>query len=185
MATDLGALLDGINFSSFVRTNAFSTISENTRWTDNQQVLLGNGSDLRMMHSGGHNYFDIYEGNLYIRDRNTTRYTFDVNGTFTATGDVQASSDERLKADIEPIHDALGKALRINGCTFLKKGMDSRSVGVIAQDVQAVLPEAVGVDDDGYLSVAYGNLVGLLFEALRDQQHQIAELKEVVDGFAE
>jgi len=101
-----------------------------------------------------------------------------VGGSFTATGDVTANSDSRLKENVEPIENALDKVDAINGVTFsLIAGDDSRRVGVIAQDVQAVLPEAVHEDEDGILSVAYGNMVGLLVEAVKELRAEVAELK--------
>ena len=53
-------------------------------------------------------------------------------------------------------------------------------MGVIAQEIQKVAPEAVSTDAEGYLSVAYGNLAGLLIEGIKEQQKQIDELKEEI-----
>ena len=101
------------------------------------------------------------------------------NGTsWTFTGDITANSDSRLKEEVKPIENALDKVDAINGVTFsLIDGDDTRRVGVIAQDVQAVLPEAVHADEDGLLSVAYGNMVGLLVEAVKELRAEVAELK--------
>ena len=100
-------------------------------------------------------------------------------GAFTATGDITAFSDERLKANIETIPDALEKVKALRGVTFDKDG--KRGLGVIAQEVEKILPEVV-LDGEEYKSVAYGNIVGVLIEAVKEQQKQISELKEKIDG---
>lgn len=98
-------------------------------------------------------------------------------GTITAGGAVTAYSDIRLKEDIEVIQNPLEKVSKVSGVLYTSKKSKKRMTGVIAQEVREVLPEAVLEDEDGYLSVAYGNLVGLLVEAIKDQQKQIDELK--------
>ncbi len=110
--------------------------------------------------------------------------TLDASGNFIATGDLGAYSDERLKTDWKRITGALDKIEAIEGGTFRRKATGEVSVGVIAQAVRAVLPEAVKVDSEGYLSVAYANMVGLLIEGIKelravvkDQQAQIDALK--------
>jgi Chaperone of endosialidase len=87
----------------------------------------------------------------------------------TCSGDIVAYSDRNIKTDIEPIPDALSKVSRIGGYTFFRtdNGKDRRT-GVIAQEVQEVLPEAVYTTDNGTLTVAYGNMVGLLIEAIKE-----------------
>jgi hypothetical protein len=95
-------------------------------------------------------------------------------GSFTATGDITAFSDIRLKSDIENIPDALHKVLSLNGVTFDMDGR--RGTGVIAQEVELVLPEAVH-DGEEFKSVAYGNMVGLLIESVKELSAKIEELE--------
>jgi Chaperone of endosialidase len=61
--------------------------------------------------------------------------------------------------------------------SFTKIDSNKKGIGVIAQEVQEVLPEVVVEGSDGILSVAYGNIVGVLIEAIKEQQKQIEELK--------
>ena len=98
-------------------------------------------------------------------------------GSFTATGDVTAYSDENLKYNIETIDGALGKVEGIRGVTWNRKEDDSRATGVVAQELESVLPEAVHTDAEGMKSVAYGNITGLLIEAVKELSAQVAELK--------
>jgi hypothetical protein len=97
------------------------------------------------------------------------------SGTVTAPNFV-SSSDARLKADIAPIEDALPKVQALTGVTFTLAGSDARQMGLIAQQVQSVAPEAV-VEAEGVLRLAYGNLVGLLVEAIKDLAAEVDQLK--------
>jgi hypothetical protein len=87
------------------------------------------------------------------------------------------TSDERLKTDIVPLTNALDTILALDGKAFIKDG--KASVGLIAQQVQRVLPQVVvtGEDEMQTLSVQYGNIVAVLIEAVKEQQKQIEELK--------
>jgi hypothetical protein len=102
------------------------------------------------------------------------------NGDLVARGNISAYSDRRLKSNIQTIDGALDKVMALRGVSFDKHGQ--QDIGVIAQEVQAVIPEVVHEDtgDEKYLHVAYGNMVGLLIEAIKEQQKQIDELKAKV-----
>ncbi len=104
---------------------------------------------------------------------NTTEFEMSgsYTGDFTATGDVTAYSDERLKRNIETINKPIDIVNALRGVKFEKDGR--HSTGVIAQEVEKVLPEVVHTDADGMKSVAYGNVVGVLIEAIKEQQKQI------------
>jgi len=96
-------------------------------------------------------------------------YALDVVGDIYASGDVIMFSDERKKTDIEVIPNALEKVLQLRGVTFNKLDDDNRRhSGIIAQEVEKVLPEVVYTDKDGLKSVAYGNMIGLLIEAIKE-----------------
>ena len=99
----------------------------------------------------------------------------DDNGNWVASGDVTAFSDARLKDNVQTINGALDKVLSMRGVTFDKGGQ--RGTGVIAQEMQEVMPEVV-MQNDEYLSVAYGNLVGVLIEAVKDLKSEIENLKK-------
>ena len=106
-------------------------------------------------------------------------------GEIVAAADIiaYASSDKRLKENIKPIENPLGKIAQISGNTFdwiensevhSHKGSD---IGVIAQEIEAVLPELVTTRENGYKAVQYDKVVALLIEAVKEQQTQIDELK--------
>ena len=69
----------------------------------------------------------------------------------------------------------------MRGVSFTRKDTGKESSGVIAQEIQKVAPELVS-ETDGTLGVSYGNLVGYLIEAIKDQQKQIDELKAIING---
>lgn len=110
-------------------------------------------------------------------------FQFTSNGNFVASGDITTNSDERIKKNIKPIEDALKKVLALNGVTYnLTNGTDDKErIGLIAQNVETYVPQAV-LDSGEIKSVAYGNLVGLLVEAIKDQQKQIDALWSKVYG---
>ena len=106
-----------------------------------------------------------------------------INGALTATGDITAfhSSDERLKYNITPIKGALDKINQIGGYEFDwndKSEHTGHDVGVIAQEIEKVLPELVVDRDTGYKAVRYDKIVALLINAIKEQQLQIQELKK-------
>ena len=96
------------------------------------------------------------------------------SGTLTATA-VSGTSDERLKKNIEAIPNALEKVSALTGVTFNWKESGTKATGLIAQNVREVIPEAV-VEGE-YLSVQYGNLVGLLVEAIKELKAEVDALK--------
>jgi hypothetical protein len=179
-ATTLGANVVNSSLTGFVKTASASTKTSGTlTFNDSVICAFGTGSDMQVYCDGAHGYIDLGSGigNLIIRDGTTTRFTFNDNGDFTATGNVTAYSDIRVKNNIEVIPNALNKVMSLNGYTFDRTDIDvPRQTGVIAQEVLEVLPEAVNSEGDK-MSVAYGNMVGLLIEAIKEQQIQIEELK--------
>lgn len=181
--TEIG-YLDGV--SSAIQTQldgklslSGGTVTGNVKFNDSVQLNFGTGNDAEIYHNGSHLYFDMNaDDDIIFRDgnnSNATRFTFDTSsGNFTATGNVTAYSDAALKSDITTIDNALEKVANMRGVFFNKDG--ERGTGVVAQEVQKVIPEAV-FEGGEYLSVAYGNLVGVLVEAIKDLKTQVEELK--------
>ena len=142
---------------------------------------------------GGFGFYSGATFNVDITD-STTLFTIDSSGNviaegsvtskgdvncqnLNAQGDVTAYSDIRLKENIENIDSALDKVLKMHGVYYTKKNNKERKVGIIAQEVEEVLPEVVYTDEVGMKSVSYGNIVALLIEAIKEQQKMIEELK--------
>jgi hypothetical protein len=100
-------------------------------------------------------------------------------GTITATA-FTATSDKSLKTNIETISDPLEKLTKLRGVDFNWKEDGSKQIGLIAQEVESILPEVVNTSEDGIKSVAYGNVVALLIEAIKAQQEQITQLQNAL-----
>ena len=181
--TEIG-YLDGV--SSAIQTQldgklslSGGTVTGQVKFNDNVHLDFGTGNDAEIYHNGSNLYFDMNaDDDIIFRDGNSsnaTRFTFDTSsGNFTATGNITAYSDAALKSDITTIDNALEKVSNMRGVFFNKDG--ERGTGVVAQEVQKVIPEAV-FEGGEYLSVAYGNLVGVLVEAIKDLKTQVEELK--------
>ena len=175
-----------------------------TLWTENgseaAQKFMEDpvyGMGLRYVANDNKLYFDRYNNStsptvaMTLRRDNgyvgigTTNpgYNLEVAGDIAYTGGIYDISDARLKENIEKLTGALPKLEAINGVYFNKTGElnRGREVGVLAQDVENVLPEAVSEGADGYKRVDYTKLVPLLIEAVKEQQAQIETLKQEVE----
>ena len=104
-------------------------------------------------------------------------YKLDVTGTIRATGDVIAFSDKRVKENIKTIDNALEKVTNLRGVEFNKIGENKKSIGVIAQEIEKILPEVVSTDKKDMKSVAYGNIVGILIEAIKELETKVKKLE--------
>jgi hypothetical protein len=124
---------------------------------------------------------NYYNANIhYFRNNSSSiTMTIDSSGNVVATANVTAYSDARLKKDVETIGDALGLVGKMRGVTYTRKDTGEAGVGVIAQEMLEVMPQAVhqGTGDNDTLSVAYGNLVGVLIEAIKELEARVAELE--------
>ena len=131
---------------------------------------------------GGTDVNEIGNANqVLFKDNNnvaTTSANLQFNGTnLTCAGTVTANSDERLKKNVKTIDDALNKVRGLRGVEYDHKTTGDHCLGLIAQEVESILPDVVYEDATGVKSVAYQNIVALLIEAVKDQQRQIDELK--------
>jgi len=95
---------------------------------------------------------------------------------------ITETSDRRVKDNIVPIDGALDKVCNMKGVEYTKVDSDTKEIGLIAQDVEEILPEVVSTDAEGMKSVSYARLVAVLIEAVKEQQQQINELKGAING---
>ncbi len=129
-----------------------------------------NEDGIKIVHDGG--VFLYYDNAAKVE---TVTGGANVTGTLTASTDVTVSSDERLKKDVKTIDNALDKVDQLRGVEFTRIEGGERQIGVIAQEVEKVIPEVV--KDGAFKSVSYGNLVGLLIEAIKELKAEIKEIK--------
>ena len=119
-------------------------------------------------------------GNIKFTHGNATvKQEFDSDGNVIIQGNLFSYSDARIKTNIETIVNALDKVTSIRGVTYnMIKDIEidpenaQKHIGVIAQEIESVIPEAVK-EENGIKTVAYGNIVGLLIEAIKELKDQI------------
>ncbi|HMP94311.1 MAG TPA: tail fiber domain-containing protein, partial [Phnomibacter sp.] len=137
----------------------------------------------------GNNDLGIYTSNnaswsflVHITTGNVT-----VKGNVTANG-VTLTSDERLKKDITPLNDAMPLLEKLHGYQYHWKNETTDAglqTGLLAQEVEKVMPTLVKTDDKGRKSVNYMGLIPYLLEGMKAQQQQIKEMKEVIQAFVQ
>lgn len=104
-------------------------------------------------------------------------YKLHVQGKVFASDSITAYSDARVKTDVSTITNALHKVSQLRGVEYTRVDTGEKQIGVIAQEVQQVLPYAVTEANNG-LSVAYGNMVGVLIEAIKELTERVKVLEE-------
>jgi len=161
-------------------------------WFARSSITTSSSIRLQLTSSGtavGWFYADSSYNQGFLTSAGGWGLKMDNSGNVTATGNVTAYSDLRLKENIKPLENSLAKILQLRGVQYTRKDTGSQEIGVIAQEVEKVLPEVVHIsdatteDDTGYTdirSVDYGRMVSVLIEAMKEQQAQIEELKEII-----
>ena len=197
--------VDGIQGSSFLRSDAADTASSDITFGGGAgAVTISGGSDIRLGHGSwtgeangkiqchsNHMYFQTNQTWIFRSDNGTERAYIYNNGNFVANGNVTAYSDIRLKKDIVTIDSPIEKIKQMRGVYYKEIETDRARTGVIAQELEKVLPEVV-IDNEttdpetgektNTKSVDYGNMVGLLIEAIKEQQDEIERLRAILEG---
>jgi hypothetical protein len=113
-------------------------------------------------------------GTAYV---SSTKMYYNPSGGQLSCTNFNSLSDARSKENVKTLENSLDKVMNMRGVSFTWKDSGDASVGVIAQELETVLPEAVYTSDRGIKSVSYGMIIGVLIESIKDQQAQIDELK--------
>ena len=158
-----------IEYSSSTNTNYMMTMNNNNGIMHifrGDALYIGNNMNTSNQGSGPNNRAISLKTNGDIIN----------TGNITASGYVDSASDIKLKTNIKTIDNALDKVLQIRGAEYDRIDKDNQhEIGVIAQEVEKIIPEVVHGDETK--TVSYGNLVGLLIEAVKDLKKEIDELK--------
>jgi hypothetical protein len=171
--------------------DSYGTANEHSIRTISDDIVISSYDDVTINLDSNNNdsasTFDIRQHNT-DRTSGTLLFQVDQSGNAKATADVIAysSSDKRLKDNLKPISNSLEKLQKLTGYEFdwndKQDTYEGHDVGVIAQEVEEVLPEVVATRDNGYKAVKYEKIVPLLIEAMKEQQQEINKLKEKLNG---
>jgi len=152
--------------------------------------VLSNVAGTGVSVSGATGNVTISIGQSVATSASPTFAGLSINGAITATGDITAfsASDIRFKENITAIESPIEKIKMISGNTYDWKaenkdihGFEGNDVGVIAQEIEEVLPQLVVTRDNGYKAVKYDKLVALLIEGIKEQQKQIEDLSNKIN----
>jgi hypothetical protein len=163
-------------------TQSLRTVGD---WRSDAAAWTGEFSGKIQYHAS--NWYIQAAGGVQFRNSagSQTMYV-DSSGNLTATANITAYSDARLKENVVTVDNALDKATALRGVYYNKIGDPRRRVGVIAQEIQEVLPEVVLTiteknpatgEESEMLAVDYGNIVGLLIEAVKELRAEVEKLK--------
>ena len=193
-------LADNTGNKFHVKTEtSFPALFENTSTTTGMGIQFKDGSTTKITSIGvnGDALQLLTDNNVRLQiddsgkvgiGRESSNYKLEVQGDMAATADVIAylGSDRRLKDNIKPIENPIEKIKQIGGYTFdwndNQSTYEGNDVGVIAQEIEKVLPSLVNDREDGYKGVKYDKIVALLIEGIKDQQKQIDDLKAQING---
>ena len=190
--------VDGLHAQQFVRADVDDTVDATltTRRINvqgNYDIRLASGNwtgdtSAKIQHHGNDLYIQYPDAGVFrLRDgAGNNNLALDSNGNLTAAGNVTAYSDARLKTDIHTINDALGICGKLRGVSYKWIRDGKPSIGVIAQEVEEVIPEVVLASHDvdpstgeveEIKSVDYGKIVGVLINAINELKAEVDELK--------
>ena len=199
-------VLDGLDSGQFLRSDATDSTSGVISFGGGTGAVTISGStgDIRSssntwsgeshgkLQYHSNSWYMQYYSAFYHRDSGgSNRMTLDGSGNVTFSGNVTAYSDERLKKDIVTIDNPIDKIKAMRGVYYTEIETDRPRTGVIAQELEKVLPEVVNdiVDTNpttgettSTKAVDYGNIVGLLIEAIKEQQDEIERLRAILEG---
>jgi len=194
------------NSKKLETTSSGAKFTGHLRGDDNNRLQLGDNQDLQIWNLGDNSYIRNGVGALYIDAQTAGDDVFITNNSqshymakflgagavelyhnnskkfettssgVTVTGDLNSTSDINLKKDIEVVSSATEMVNQLRGVKFTWKENDEKSVGVIAQEVENILPELVK-GEEGEKSVNYSGLVGVLIEAVKELTEEVNTLK--------
>jgi hypothetical protein len=154
-----------------------ATTGQNISIDDNEIMARNNGAASSL-------FLNVNGGTVGIATTSADQtYTLRVNGSVAGVGNYNNLSDQRYKENVQQLEGALDKILQVRGVSFDWKAAafpdlqfeERRQLGFVAQELAAVLPEAVSQDGAGILSVAYSKVIPVLVEAIKEQQTQMSE----------
>ena len=155
-----------------------------TNTTGNAPILFVDTTNLRVgINTTVPTYSSHTMGTQYVSGLAVFGSNVTINGDHTVTGTIRSAnsilttSDSSLKTDLVRIKNALDKVSQLTGYTYTRVDTHKKETGLLAQDVLRILPEAVGMNMDNTLSVAYGNIIGLIVESIKELKEDVTKIK--------
>jgi len=182
------AVANGAANKNYVDSNFVTRAGNNTL----SGFLTLNSDPTTSLHAATKQYVDTnsvprsggsFTGNVSIPNLTISGSSVTATGAtiscfaLVASNDISLSSDERIKEDIRTIVDATGIVEQLRGVSYVRKDTGKLGIGVVAQEVEKVLPQLVATDTNGMKSVAYANMVGVLIQAVKELSARIDELE--------
>ena len=199
--------VDSLHASSFIRSDTADTASGDITFSGGAgAITIAANSDIRGSHGtytgdtngkiqwhSSHMYLQTSTGWWIFRNSSGSEKAYiDGSGNFVATGNVTAYSDKKLKEKIKTIPNALETVQKLRGVNYVMKETGKKGTGVIAQEVEKVVPEVVldniitdptrEKEDEVVKSVDYGKLVGVLIESIKELKAELDEHKKKCGG---
>lgn len=172
--SDFSVAVAGVDYAAASHTHAYLPLSGGTLTGNLTLANSTNSMAIIIGSSGGYMYGNTTT--IGFTKTSGANITFNMTtGDISTNGTIAASSDIRLKSNVGTISNALTKVLQLRGVHYEMRG--TPSIGVIAQELEQVFPELVFTDSDGYKSVAYSNIVGVLIEAIKELKAEVDKLK--------
>ena len=152
------------------------SITGNTPYIGDNNIAGGNGLQFRT--SNVERMRIAPAGSVGVNVNPSGTYNFQVGGTIYASGDITSGSDSRFKANVSTIQNPLSTITQLRGVTYTNLSTNTQKIGLIAQEVEKVLPEVVTTDQgaEQYKSLAYGNIVAVLVEAVKELSAKVDSL---------
>ena len=188
LAGDLGGsvTIDGSENETLTATIQANSVALGTDTTGNYMSAITQGTGVTVTHTPGEGSSGAIAIGQPVATTSTPQFaalgigaansgagTITSTGNITSAANVTAFSDIRLKSDVHTIENGLDKVSKMRGVTYTKDFIPGS--GVIAQELEKIAPELV--EDGKYKSVAYGNIVGYLIEAIKELKEKVEELE--------
>ena len=173
------SVINGLTMAGALQTAGSHTVGS----SGTANIYMGgtSGNYFRFHTNNSHTYFDGNVGDIHWRQGASTRFTFYMtSANMTINGSLTQNSDERVKENIVEIPNAIDKVKAMKGVYYNRTDFNTgvTKVGVLAQEVEAVLPELiVEAPDSGLKSVAYGELTAVLINAIKELEARVQELE--------
>jgi len=183
----VGLLISGVSATTYGGSTSIPIITVDTygRITSASNVSVTSGTTITDdTATNATRYLTLTassSGSISTANVSTTKLFFNPSTGLLTSTDYNSSSDERLKKNIKTVENAVEKISALRGVTFDWKEGNSKGIGLIAQEVKNVLPDVVTTDENGFMGIKYTNIIGILVEAIKDQQEQINTLKKQIE----